>query len=113
MHKTAKISTITLCFFSACLVQAAPIAFLKTLGLREGQSYASAKTQLIQKGWKVDAAYASTHEAGEAPPYGFKEVICGHGWQAVCSARFLRSDKAVMLTLHPRKVLLVSGASDD
>ena len=72
------------------------------------------KTQLVQKGWKVDATYASTREADEAPPYGFKELICGNGRQAgrqaVCSARFLRVDKALMLTLRPKNSLLVDGA---
>lgn len=113
MCKAAKISAIAVYFFSTCLVQAAPISLLKTLGLKEGQSYASAKTQLIHKGWKVDGAYAPTREEDETPPYGFKEVICGNGWQAVCSARFLRNDQAVMLTLQPRRVLLVDGAWDD
>lgn len=112
MHKLRK-STIALCLFSASFVQAAPSALLKTLGLRQGQSYASAKTQLIQKGWKVNATNPSTRQADEAPPYGFKEVICGNGWQAVCSAQFFRNNNAVMLTLHPGKILFVDGASDD
>jgi hypothetical protein len=113
MHKAAKILAVAVGFFSACLVEATPIALLKTMGLRAGQTYDSAKLQLTEHGWKVDATYASTHEAAEAPPFGFKEVICGNGWQAVCSARFLRDGKAVVLTLHPRKVLLVDAAWED
>jgi hypothetical protein len=81
--------------------------------LKEGQSYTSAKTLLIDKGWEVDSTYASERDAGEMPPYGFTEVICGHGRQAVCSARFPRNGREIMLTLRPKKTLLVEGAWED
>lgn len=113
MRTAAKISLLVLGFLSLPLAQAVPTSLLKTLGLKEGQSYSSAKTQLIGKGWKVDSTYAAARDAGETPPYGFKEVICGNGWQAVCSARFLRNGHEIMLTLRPKKSLLVEGAWDD
>jgi hypothetical protein len=38
MHKAAKILAVAVGFFSACLVEATPIALLKTMGLRAGQT---------------------------------------------------------------------------
>ena len=113
MRTTAKISLSILGVFILQSVHAGPSSLLKTLGLHAGQSYGLAKTQLIAKGWKVDTTYAQVREAGEPPPYGFDEVVCGNGWQAVCSARFLRKDQEIMLTLRPKKILLVEGAWDE
>lgn len=113
MRTAAKISLFVLGLLFLPLAQAVSTSLLKTLGLNEGQSYASAKTHLIGTGWKVDSTYAAAREGGETPPYGFKEVICGNGWQAVCSARFLRKGQEIMLTLRPKKTLLVEGAWDD
>lgn len=113
MRTTAKISALILGILTLPLVQATPSSLLKTLGLQAGQSYGLAKTQLIAKGWKVDSTYAPAREAGEIAPYGFKEVVCGNGWHAVCSARFLRNDQEIMLTLRPKKILVVEGAWDD
>jgi hypothetical protein len=113
MRKAAKISLLVLGFVSLPLAKAVPTSLLQTLGLKEGQSYVSARAQLIGKRWKVDLTYAATRDAGKTPPYGFKEVICGNGWQAVCSARFLRNGQKIMLTLRPNKSLLVEGVWDD
>jgi len=83
---------------------------LKKLGLEKGQSYSTARATLVKRGWQIDYAHA---ENNQTSPYGFKEVVCGNGWQAVCSARFMRASQEIMLTLQPKKQLLVEGASND
>jgi hypothetical protein len=113
MRIAANISLSILGIFILQSVHAGPSSLLKTLGLHAGQSYSLAKTQLIAKGWKVDTSYSQAHEAAEPHSYGFNEVVCGRGWQAVCSARFLRKDQKIMLTLRPKKVLLVDAAWDE
>ena len=111
MRTATKISALALSFFFISFAQAAPTSLLKNLGLKEGQSYALARTQLIRKGWHVDANYALARD--EMPPYRLKEVICGNGSNAVCSARFLRKDQEITLTLRPKKILLLEGAWGD
>jgi len=82
---------------------------LKNRGLKAGQSYDSAKAQLLKKGWKVDVDYAATSFKFK-PPYGFKEVVCGNGRDAMCSDRFILKEQEIMLTLRPEESLVVDGA---
>lgn len=88
-------------------------SLLKELHLKKDQQYSDAKARLLREGWKTDSS--NVDESGPSPkaPYGFGEVACGNGWMAVCSARFLRGDREIMLTLQPRNELLVDDAWDD
>jgi hypothetical protein len=76
--------------------------------LRQGQDYSVVKAMLLKRGWDVDTQYGDGTN-----PYGFKEVVCGSGWDAVCSARFLLGSRRILLTLKPKKTLLVDGVWDD
>ena len=80
--------------------------------LKKGQKYATAKKHLINNGWKIDLEYASS-KAEPRTLYGFKEVVCGISLQAVCSARFLREDREIMIMLQPKYNLIVESAWDD
>ena len=93
--------------------QASDRNLIKELGLKEGESYASAKAKLIKRGWKIDMAYVDEMNLLKSPPYGFREVICGNGWDASCSARYLREERSIMLTLRPKKTLVIDEAWDD
>lgn len=86
---------------------------LQDLQLKKGQEYSDAKATLIRTGWKIDVDYVGELSPNQKKPYGFEEVVCGNGGMAVCSARFLRGDREVMLTLQPKEKLLVDGAWND
>jgi hypothetical protein len=86
---------------------------LKELRIKKGQEYSLAKANLIKQGWHIAPTSEDLGNADQAPPYGFKEVICGNGYDAVCSAHFVRKNQEIMLTLRPKKHLLVDGAWND
>jgi hypothetical protein len=113
MHKVVTILAIVVSTLAIPLGVAAQESMLKSLSLKSGQSYASAKAQLLRKGWKVDVNHSNGLDKDQPPPYGFKEVVCGSGWDATCSARFLKAHQEVMLTLRPKKTLVLDGAWDD
>jgi hypothetical protein len=98
---------------SSAEAQAHDRNLVKELGLKNGESYASAKAKLIKRGWIIDIAYVEEMKLLETPPYGFREVICGNGWDASCSARYRCEGQAIMLTMRPKKTLVVDGAWDD
>jgi hypothetical protein len=114
----SKISTIVIFAFVMFLgvsnssFAAANVNLLHELSLKKGQKYATAKKHLINNGWKIDLEYASSN-AKPHTPYGFKEVVCGTGLQAVCSVRFLRGDREIMVILQPKEYLIVESAWDD
>ena len=89
---------------------AAAMSPLDSLGLKPGTDYARARAELLHQGWQLEAQEpeeASTYR--EAP-----EVACGHGRDAVCSVRFLKNGRAIMLTLRPEAGrLTLVGAEDD
>ena len=94
----------------ACNLLAAetPASLLGEFHLKQGQDYSAAKAILLKHGWTVDMQYGNGTN-----PYGFSEVICGNGWDAVCSARFLLASRKVLITLKPKKTLVVEGIWDD
>lgn len=88
-------------------------SLLEELHLKRGQQYSDAKAQLARGGWKVDSSDVEDLSPNPKTLYGFGEVTCGNGRMAVCSARFLRGDREIMLTLQPKNNLVVDGAWDD
>lgn len=95
---------------SANVVASSSGTIASRLGLKEGQRYSDAKAHLLKSGWEVDQNYSTPNPKS---PYGFKEVICGEGLMAVCSARFLKSNQEIMLTLNSKNELLLDGVWDD
>ena len=83
---------------------------LDSLGLKPGTDYARVRAELLHQGWKLDA-----QEPEEASDYReAPEVACGHGRDAICSVRFLKNGRAIMLTLKPDAGhLTLVGAEDD
>lgn len=81
------------------------------LGLSRGQQYSVARTILLRHGWLVDVAFSDSSSSAQ---YGFKEVVCGNGFDAVCSARFIRKKQQIMVMLSPTQDgLLVQDVVND
>ena len=98
-------------FFLTLISQAAaqtPLSLLGELQVKQGQRYSVIKAMLLKRGWDVDGSYGNGSN-----PYGFSEVVCGNGYDAVCSARFLLGTREVLITLKPGNTWLVDGLWDD
>ncbi len=63
------------------------------LGLHLGDSYKSVQHTLTKHGWKLDRAWLNESATG---PLTDGELICGSGWDAVCSTAF-KSGKVVLV----------------
>jgi len=85
-----------------------PQSLITEFHLKQGQDYFVVKAILLKQGWTADTPYGDGTN-----PYGFGEVVCGSGRDAACSARFLRGARKVLVTLKPKKTLLVDGVWDD
>ncbi|GAB3361953.1 hypothetical protein GCM10027430_36080 [Lysobacter tyrosinilyticus] len=85
----------------AVLIALCPAAdaasLLGKLGLKSGMTYSTAKARMARLGWAIDTSEPVNWVAYPKTP----EVLCGRGWDAVCSVRFTRNGEAVMLTLKP------------
>lgn len=68
--------------------------------LEAGTPYPEVRRALLSSGWQpVPADRTYLHD--KQPPYGYEELVCGTGWQAVCAANFARSGAIVCLHLKP------------
>jgi uncharacterized protein YecT (DUF1311 family) len=59
----------------------------RSYGVDLGTPYAKVKRELLRKGWKIEAGRES-------------ELICGSGYDAVCSTTFVQGDRRAYLTLR-------------
>jgi hypothetical protein len=67
----------------------------RSYGVDLGTPYAKVKKELMRGGWKIDWDWVrSESEAGRE-----SELICGSGYDAVCSATFVQGDRRAYLTL--------------
>lgn len=85
-----------------------PQSLLTEFHLKQGQEYSVVKVMLHKQGWANDTSYGDGTN-----PYGFNEVVCGAGWDAICSARFVRGTRTILATLKPKKTLLLDGVWND
>lgn len=110
MRNIIKIFCASVCLFPLISEAAAqtPPSLLGELQVKQGQRYSVVKAMLLKRGWVTDGSYGDGSK-----PYGFSEVVCGNGYDAVCSARFLLGKREILVTLKPDKTLLVDGLWDD
>jgi hypothetical protein len=110
MRNTIKTVCASVFFFTLTFNTAAqtPPSLLGEFQVKQGQGYSVVKAMLLRRGWIVDGSYGNGQK-----PYGFSEVVCGNGYDAVCSARFVLGKREILVTLKPGKTLLVDGLWDD
>jgi len=70
-------------------------------GLRLGSPYETVKRFLIQNGWFLDQKWMEENALSEPTK---KDLICGSGWDAVCSTAYRKNGKTISL--------LFSGTND-
>ncbi len=64
-------------------------------GVRLGSPYKTVRKYLIRNGWTINQSRLK-EESMERPLDG--DLVCGSGWDAVCSTYFIRKKSAIMLT---------------
>lgn len=85
-----------------------PSSALGEFRMKKGMEYSSVKSILEKRGWRAVKEYGNGSN-----PYGFDEVVCGNGYQAVCSTRFSLGSRNILVTLLPKKTLLLDGLWDE
>lgn len=67
----------------------------RSYSVRLGAPYSKVKRQLELKGWRVDAKWVQKQpEVGRVG-----ELLCGAGYDALCSTAMVRGDQHAYLTL--------------
>ena len=81
---------------------AAEIAAAEQLGVQLGAPYARVAAGLRERGWQVvapDIEAADPHVAGTPERPG---LVCGEGYDAICSASWTRGSQCLWLSVNPR-----------
>jgi hypothetical protein len=65
-------------------------------GLALTAPFTIVKQNLQKQGWKVDRKWLSE---SEAQPIGEEEMLCGSGYDAICTTAFRRDEAVLVLTL--------------
>lgn len=77
------------------------IVLAKALGIPLQRSYSKTRKGLIRLGWKPDVD--PTSESDDNSYSDYPEISCGSGMDAICSARFTRSDLAIIVMVDQSK----------
>ncbi len=81
----------------------------KALGFSLRKPYFEIRNSLALSGWNRDVAGGSSKAFSEFP-----EIVCGSGMDAVCSARFVKDERVIILTVDQNaKTLKVVHINDE
>jgi hypothetical protein len=104
------------CISSSTFVasESASSSLTKAVGVQLQSSYATARSKLLRSAWVPDSTWG---ESGVHKPLAFQqypEVLCGQGYNAVCTGRFEKTGTAILLTIDPKtKKLQVTSVDED
>jgi hypothetical protein len=86
------------------------VAFAQGLGLQLPTTYERARSVLAGRSWQPDAALGPSAAAFG----GYPEIACGSGVDAVCSARFSKQGRTIVLVVNQHAAdLPVTDAFED
>lgn len=71
-------------------------------GVQVPSDDASARAKLLAMSWKPDSSWGTSGVSGRPAYVQYPGVMCGQGYDAVCSDRFQKADEAILLTIDPR-----------
>lgn len=80
----------------------APGALAQRVGVRLQSGYASARSKLLGTAWKADPSRSEDRVHKQLPYRQYTEVVCGEGYDAVCSGRFVKAGRAIVLKFDQR-----------
>jgi hypothetical protein len=82
--------------------RAATARLAQSVGVQLDSSYASARAKLLATSWKADSARGEPDASGPRAYQQYPEVVCGQGYDAVCTGRFKKAEQAILLTVDQR-----------
>ena len=71
--------------------------------VKVGSSYAETRAYLLSNGWHTDDDWGFS---GSSPFNQYPEVLCGEGYDAVCTGRFVGVSGALLVTIDQSKKAL-------
>jgi hypothetical protein len=81
---------------------ASPDPLAQALGVQLPSGYASARARLLRTSWKPDSSRGAGGAPGRLAYPQYPEVVCGQGYDAVCSGRFEKAGEAILLSIDPK-----------
>ena len=87
---------------------------LRKYGIKLKMPYAEARARMLRNGWTPDFSEAELRYKGNYRPYKrFPEILCGEGFDAICSAPFTKDEGYHSIEVREIKgMLVVRGASE-
>lgn len=82
--------------FACMKFSASEIKNAAKYGLRLTAPFKIVKKKLLKQGWQLDREYLG---AGSLDPQSNQAMICGSGWDAICSTAFKRGDEVLYLKM--------------
>ena len=85
---------------------------LAAYGIRLRMPYREARQRMIEHGWAPDPTEAiARHTRNHLPYPTLPEVLCGEGYDAICSGWFTKGSESRLLDVREvKKVLIVRGS---
>lgn len=97
------IVALVLCGTGMNILAAAPIQSERSTKVKINDHYAGARLKLIRQGWQIDREWGISGVHEKLTYAQYPEVLCGEGYQAVCTGRFKKGDSAILLTINQFK----------
>jgi hypothetical protein len=86
----------------------------KSVGVQLQSSYATARSKLLRSAWTADSTWGESGVHKQLAFQQYPEVLCGEGYHAVCTGRFEKNGRAILLTIDPKtKKLQVTSVDQD
>lgn len=106
--------TLTAIFFVTCQTVFSAAFAASSLPTQAGRSYVEAKKDMLANGWKIDIEWRKDGPHSKPAYEAFPEILCGSGYQAVCTSRFIKGQAAVLLTIDQNsRAMLVTAVDKD
>jgi hypothetical protein len=86
----------------------------KSVGVQLQSSYATARSKLLRSAWTADSTWGESGVHKQLAFQQYPEVLCGEGYHAICTGRFEKNGRAILLTIDPKtKKLQVTSIDQD
>ena len=76
------------------------------VGVQLQSGYATARAKLLGTSWKADSDWGKPGVGKQLAYRQYPEVLCGDGYDAVCTGRFEKAGQAILLTIDQRSSTL-------
>ena len=97
--------------FAACIAGSMAAASAASepargLGVKVGSGYAKARANLLANGWRTDDQWGISGPHRSRSFNQYPEILCGEGYDAICTSRFFNASGALLVTIDQRKKAL-------